>query len=140
VVATILEAIAAFPLSAWLRTSFVAYPLVSALHILGAGGLVTLVWLMHRAGGRNPENWGRYRRLAAAALAVMVVSGLALFSVKPVDYAANPAFLIKMALIVLALANIAIYEALPASRHVTAVVSVAVWPGVLVAGRFVGFV
>lgn len=139
-VATILETIAAFPLSAWLRTSFVAYPLVSALHILGAGGLVTLVWLMHRAGRKDPDNRGRYRRLAAVSLGVMAVSGLALFSVKPIDYAANPAFLIKLGLIVLALANIAIYETAPAARRVTAVVSAAVWPGVLVAGRFIGFV
>ena len=139
-IATTLDTIAAFPLSGWLRTSFVAYPLVSALHILGAGGLVTLVWLMHRAGGSNPDTRNRYRRLAAVTFGVMVVSGLSLFAVKPVDYAANPAFLIKMGLIVLALANIAIYEAAPAARRVTAVVSAAVWPGVLVAGRFVGFV
>ena len=133
-IAAILEAIATFPPAAWLRTSFVAYPLVNALHILGAGGLVTLVWLMHRSG------LDRFRRLAAVAFGVVVVSGLALFSVKPVDYAANPAFLIKMALILLALANIAFYHAIPGARRVTAIVSSAVWPGVLVAGRFVGFV
>jgi hypothetical protein len=140
VVTTILETIATFPLSAWLRTSFVAYPLVSALHILGAGGLVTLVWLMHRAGGRNPDDSARYRPLAAVTFGVMVVSGLALFSVKPVDYAANPAFLIKMALISLALVTIAIYHAAPGARRVTAILSACLWPGVLVAGRFVGFV
>ena len=137
----LLATIAAFPLSTWLRPSFVAYPLVSALHILGAGGLVTLVWLMHWMGRDGRAASGPdVTRFAALALALMAISGLALFSVKPGDYAENPAFLIKLALISSALANIAIYYTLPAMRRVTSVVSACVWPGVLVAGRFIGFV
>ena len=145
----ILAAIGSSAPAAALRASFVAYPLVSAAHILGAGGIVVLVWLMHAAlSGRatvaDPGTARFYRRLVIALLLLMVLSGLALFSVRPVDYAVNPAFRIKLALIAAALVNVAAYHAIAAHRPALArfstMVSLAVWPAILVAGRFVGFV
>lgn len=133
--------------AAALRTSFVAYPLVNAAHVLGAGALVTLVWLMHRAAaGRDahPANEMVFRRGAVVALCLMAVTGLALFSVKAGEYADNPAFRIKMGLILLALVNVAAFHALARGRRVSrrfsVFVSILVWPAVLVAGRFIGFV
>lgn len=130
-----------------LRISFVAYPLVSAAHILGAGGLVTAVWLMHVAaldGGPLSGRAASFRRLAVAALGLMALTGLALFSVKPGDYAANPAFRVKMALIAAGLLNVALYHLLAvrhaAARRVSVTVSLLAWPAVLLAGRFIGFV
>jgi hypothetical protein len=140
-----LQAIEASGLAAALRTSFYAYPLVSAVHILGAGGLVVLVLLMHgsrrfAAIGDSPY----FRRLAVVALSFMLVSGAALFSIKATEYAANPAFRIKMALLALALVNVVVYNAVSrpggAGRRIATAVSIGIWPAVLVAGRFVGFV
>lgn len=146
---TLLEAIAATPPATFLRRSFLAYPLVNALHVLGAGGLVVLVWLMHRAELRRSlsgeaaatgERPGFYRRFAALAIVLMVATGLALFSVRPTEYAANPAFRIKLVLIVLALVNVALYHARPAAQPVARWVSILIWPAILLAGRFIGFV
>jgi hypothetical protein len=145
----ILAAIGSSPPAAALRASFVAYPLVSAAHVLGAGGLVVLVWLMHaalagRAGSDGPDAARLYRRLVVALLVLMALSGLALFSVRPADYAANPAFRIKLALVSAALLNVAVHHAIAARRpglaRLSAIVSVTLWPAILVAGRFVGFV
>lgn len=145
----ILAAIGSSPPAAALRTSFVAYPLVSAAHVLGAGGVVVLVWLMHAAlAGPAPSSDPRtprfYRRIVIVLLLLMVLSGLALFSVRPVDYAANPAFRIKLALIAAALVNAAAYHAIatrrPALARLSTVVSLLAWPAILLAGRFVGFV
>jgi hypothetical protein len=130
-----------------LRISFVAYPLVNAAHLLGAGGLVTTVWLMHLAlAGHGPFSHARdldrfLRRIVVAALVLMAVTGLALFSVKAVDYAANPAFRVKMVLILAALGNIAVYNAaaLRGLRQVATILSCLLWPAVLLAGRFIGF-
>lgn len=143
----ILAAIGASAPAAALRASFVAYPLVSAAHVLGAGGIVVLVWLMHatcRAPSSEPRTARFYRRIVIALLLLMVVSGLALFSVRPVDYAANPAFRVKLALIATALANVVAYRALagrsPGLARLSTAASLAAWPAILVAGRFVGFV
>lgn len=146
---TLLSALHDSAPAAALRSSFAAYPLVNALHVLGAGGLVVLVWLMHAAlAGREGlagEAAARLlRRLVLVAIAGMIVTGFALFSVKPRDYAANPAFLVKLALIALALANAAAYHAVvsrrPGMARISMIVSVAAWPAILLAGRFVGFV
>ena len=143
--AEILQSIEASVFAAVLRTSFYAYPLVNAAHVLGAGGLVVLVWLMHgslRSG--DPFRARFFRRLVIAALIAMLLTGAALFSIKAGDYAANPAFRLKMALLAAALVNVAVYylagKARPAIRALAALASVILWPIILVAGRFIGFV
>ena len=141
----LLQSIEASAFAAVLRTSFYAYPLVNAAHVLGAGGLVVLVWLMHgslRSG--DPFRARFFRRLVIVALIAMLLTGAALFSIKAGDYAANPAFRLKMALLTAALVNVAVYylagKARPAIRALAALASVILWPIILVAGRFIGFV
>lgn len=144
---SLLAAIEASPPAAALRTSFVAYPLVNAAHILGAGGLVATVWLMHAAmADRGPfvgvPGLDRlFRGIVVAVIVFMAVSGFALFSVKAGDYAANPAFRLKMILILTALANVALFHAVRArwARFATALMSCLLWPAVLLAGRFIAF-
>lgn len=141
----LLASVEASAFAAALRTSFYAYPLVSAAHVLGAGGLVVLVWLMHgslRSG--DPFRARYFRRLAIGALLAMVATGPALFSIKAAEYSDNPAFRIKLALIAAALCNVAVYylagKARPAVRAFATLVSILVWPMILLAGRFIGFV
>lgn len=144
---SLLAAIEASAPARALRTSFVAYPLVNAAHVLGAGGLVASVWFMHLAfAGRGPfagaPDFGRiFRRSAVAALVLMAVTGLALFSVKAGDYAANAAFRVKMALIFGALANVALFHVAASRglRRTATIVSCLSWPSVLLAGRFIAF-
>jgi hypothetical protein len=138
----LLASVEASAFAAALRTSFYAYPLVNAAHILGAGGLVVLVWLMHESFWRGDPGRGRFlRRLAIGALVAMALSGAAMFSIKATEYADNPALRIKAALIAAAFANVIAYYAFGRrAQSATAVISVVLWPLVIVAGRFIGFV
>jgi hypothetical protein len=139
----------------WLKASFVAYPIVNALHILSIGVLLTSVMLMDLriCGAFRSLPYAAFvallRRTASGAFAGALVTGSLLFSVKASTYAAMPIFLAKMALILLAGVNFLAfirfsretggYE--PASGAVTilAMLSLALWTSVLFAGRFIGF-
>ena len=87
------------------------------------------------------------RRAALAAFVVAVLTGLALFSVQATDYVRNPVFLTKLGLILLAGLNFFAFLALDrrpqenaAALRISAVASILLWSGVLLAGRFIGFV
>ncbi len=141
-----LEALENSAAAAALKTSFVVYPLVNALHIAAIGMLVTSVLVMHaRAAGLmgalDPLAMQRtFRFVALWAFAVAALSGLALFAVNAGDYAANPAFRIKVLLLALAGLNFAAWLVFAKWRKAGAIASALLWPAILVAGRFIGFV
>ncbi|MER8523298.1 hypothetical protein NKI48_34470 [Mesorhizobium sp. M0644] len=138
-----------------LKASFVAYPIVNALHIMSIGALLTSVWLI------DLRILGAFRSLPQAAFVALLrrtalgafggalVTGSLLFSVRASEYAAMPIFLAKMTLILLAGANFLVFMRLcrarggdePAGGTVTilAVLSLVLWTSVLFAGRFIGF-
>lgn len=154
VILAVLQAFEDLPPAAALRRSFVAYPLVNALHILALGALATTVALMDlRVLGRMARFEGRgfvaaLRPLALAAFAVAVATGLALFSIRASEYAFNPAFLSKLALIALAGLNLALFDAARGGaspgfsdrEKLSAGLSLVLWPAIVIAGRFIGFV
>lgn len=135
-----------------LRRSFVAYPLVNAFHILALGALATAVILLdiRVLGGLRSVPGEPFvalmRRVALVGFAGAAASGFLLFAVRATDYAGNPAFLAKLALIALAGLNFLVLarggrggiEA--TSMRAAAALSLVLWPAALVAGRFIGFV
>lgn len=136
-----------------LKASFVAYPIVNALHIMSIGALLTSVWLMDlrilaafRSLPQAPFV-ALLRRTAFCAFTGALVTGALLFSVRAREYAGMPIFLTKMALIVLAGINFLVFMRRakggdePAGGAVTvlAVLSLVLWAAVLFAGRFIGF-
>ena len=80
-----------------------------------------------------------------------MLTGLGLFSVRPGEYAANPAFLAKLALIGLGLLNVLVVHLSPGWRatvrgaeptmvlRVGAAISILIWGGAIIAGRWIGF-
>lgn len=147
-----LEALDAFGPAAFFRTSFILYPLVNTLHILAIGALVTAALLMDLrvlgvARGIALETVIHHLRpVAITALVIAVLTGVTLFSVQPVDYFNNPAFRIKMLLLIAAVANAAAFTSFRVERHanevwtkVLALLSLILWISVAVAGRFIGF-
>lgn len=149
-----LTALAATEIAGFLRVSRWGYATVNAAHVLGiavlVGGILPLdlrllgVW-------RRVEAAPLIRVLipmAAGGLALALCSGFLLFSVRPVDYAANPAFLIKIVLVCLGSAS-AISTHLVWGRHLegasrfammqVAGLSMLCWVGALVAGRMIAF-
>jgi hypothetical protein len=91
------------------------------------------------------------RRVAALGLLLAAATGFLLFSTRPLAYAENPAFLAKLGLIGLGAANVLL---LAGNRHwraaldggpvhgsvrAAALVSLVVWVGAVIAGRWIGF-
>ena len=138
-----------------LKSSFLAYPVVNALHIAAIGGLFTSVLLMDfsvlgaiRSVPRE-KLLALLRRVALGAFVIAAFTGLALFSIQATTYARNPAFLLKLGVIGLAALNFLAFSILSrrspngetstASRF-RAVASILLWSGILLCGRLIGFV
>ena len=146
-----LELLQASPLATGLRGSFIAYPLVNATHILAIGALVTCAALMDLRvlglGSALPVKivLGYLRPVAAVALLIAIATGALLFSVRPLEYADNPAFRLKLILVSAAIANAVVYNLLPGNsasglRKILVITSLILWLMAAVAGRFIGFV
>jgi hypothetical protein len=134
-----------------LKGSFFVYPVVNALHIAAIGMLLTSVVLIDLrvlgAFRSLPEApfVAVLRRLAFMALAGAVLTGLLLFSVRASEYVEQPIFLAKIGLILVAALNfLAFVYAYHTGTGTTlarvfAVLSLLLWPSILLAGRFIGF-
>lgn len=157
---TLWTEIAATPLSVFLREAAWAYPLLEIAHILGLALVVGSIFsfdlrvlglnasLPVKALGRHllPWVWGGF--------GLNAVSGALLFVSNPVEFAANPALLAKLGLIVLAGINALFFQMrvvpsmeqwncgspAPAHARVSAVLSIVLWLGVIVAGRMMAYV
>ena len=156
---SLVEWIGAWPGAVLLQRSGTAYLLVNAAHILGVGLVVgAILPLDLRLLGffrRVPlEVIGPFlSRAAAAGVALAIVTGLWLFTVKPAEYLGNTAFLCKALLLAVALGNVVLQHrnrrfraALAGGGNVhpsvrlIAACSATLWLSVLVAGRWIGFV
>ena len=153
-----LQSISGWLGAVFLQEHWVAYLLVNAAHILGIGlllgAILPLDWLLLRSTrGRDLLTLGSFLvGVAATGIVIAVSTGLWLFSVKPVEYAGNPAFLFKVTLLVLAICNIALqhrsehFDAALRSGPVSvrvrilAATSTILWLSILIAGRWIGFV
>ena len=146
-----LELLQASPLATGLRGSFIVYPLVNAAHILAIGALVTSAALMDLRvlglGSALPVKivLGYLRPVAAVALLIAIATGALLFSVRPLEYADNPAFRLKLILVSAAIANAVVYNVLPdhtgsGLRKILVITSLILWLMAALAGRFIGFV
>lgn len=90
-------------------------------------------------------------RVAAIGVACAAASGVLLFSVRPIAYAENPAFLAKLALVALGVANALILRSGAGWRRALAdggesallkgqaMLSLLIWAGAVLAGRWIGF-
>jgi len=158
------------PLCKWLEQSWVGggvreslwlFPTIETLHLLGMTVLVGAVsivdfrllgWVMRRE--RVSELAGRLLPWAWAGFAVQVITGAILFSSEAVKVYGNPAFRVKMVLILLAGVHAAIFHwgvrqdmgawdgsaVLPAKAKIAGGISILLWIAIVAAGRFIGFV
>ena len=153
-----IELLANWPGAVALRASPLLYPLLNATHIVGIGLLIGPILALDARllglGRRVPlEVLGPYLASTAKIGAVLaIVTGAVLFTVQPANYLGNTAFLIKLVLLALALANAVIVDRSAAWRRAVAgggitvglrwqaAASGVLWIAVLVAGRWIGFV
>lgn len=140
-----------------LRASPMLYIFVNAAHILSVGLLVgTVLPLDLRLTGAFPHVplgvVGPFlSRIAATGLVFAIATGVCLFSVQPQNYISNEAFLIKIALLATAIANVGAFYLSGAWRvaisgsppdiaaRASAILSLILWLGTLLAGRWIGF-
>ncbi|MFB2550930.1 DUF2214 domain-containing protein [Ensifer soli] len=152
-----LDALAASEPARLLRASATAYLVINAAHILSIGLIVgAILPLDLRLAGALRAVPLRViapflSRVAATGVACAVVTGLALFSVRPAEYASNSAFLAKIGLAALGLANAAairfggdwsrVLAGGPVSvrLRIHAILSLVVWVAAVLAGRWIGF-
>jgi hypothetical protein len=140
-----------------LRRFQIAYLLTNAAHIISVGlvlgAIITLdlrilgLFRQYPIGTLGPP----LLRVAAAGLAFAILTGLMLFSVRPIAYIHNTAFLIKVGIVGLGIANalllnhnrhwrLALMNREPHRRvQLSAFLSMALWVSAIIAGRWIGF-
>jgi len=147
-------------LAAYVRESSTVFPWLEVAHVIGLSlvlGTIAIVdlRLIGVAGTDYPV-----RRLMRTLLPITwvgfllaLVTGLLMFASQPVLYLATFAFQLKLALLLLAGANMAIFHLWtqrgigawnergrpPLAARISGLLSLGVWIGVVFAGRFVGF-
>ncbi len=148
------------PWSVQLRESLYAWPFVESTHVLALGLFAgTAVMLDLRLLGltlnRVPASALTSRLLpwTRAGFAIMVVTGLLLFYATPVRYYHNVFFRLKVIVLVIAGLNIWVFHSrihrriaawdldpvAPRAARIAAVVSLAGWAIVVVAGRLIAY-
>ena len=138
------------PLAA-LQTSPWAYPALEAAHVAGIAvlfGSLLLFELRVLGLGRGIDT-GALARFAlpvsVAGFALAALTGLTMFATQPQELLANPAFRLKMLLLMLAGANAGWFHARQSLRRLDAMarwlmgVSTVIWLLVLTCGRWIGY-
>ncbi len=149
------------PIGSQVRESLWLFPSLETLHLLGMSALIGTVvafdlrllgWMLRGvsvgvlAKRLLPWSW--------LGFAVQVLTGTLLFMSEAVKVYSNPAFRLKMLLIVLAGVQALIFHrivnrraatwdqtgVLPASAKTSGIISLLLWFGIVTAGRFIGFV
>jgi hypothetical protein len=137
-----------------LNSSQLAFPVLECIHIIGftfSAGTIAIVDLRlldigmrHQTPAElHDDTWV----WTLAGLVVMIFSGLLLFSSDPDMYYLNWSFLIKMACLVLAIVfnytirrKAVLSKKPPGHAKLVALVSLALWAGVIFGGIFIAFV
>jgi hypothetical protein len=155
----LLPALEQSPLAAAMRGELWLYPIVEICHIVGFVTLVGAVFVFDlrllglsrrvsvRMLARHALPW------SAAALIVIVPTGLMMFAAHATDFVQNRAFLTKLMLILLALTNAAAFHAgvfrtaarwdvdvaPPITARLHAAASLAIWLSVIACGRLIAY-
>ena len=155
----LLESLEHSSLAGAMKHSLWLYPIVEIVHIAGFALLVGTVAAFDlrllgfarsssvRALDRSLLPW------AWVALLLIVPSGLAMFSAHAVDFAGNPAFRVKLLLLLAAGLNALLFHAgifrsvsawdqhvpTPRAAKLSAALSLGIWAGVISCGRLIAY-
>jgi hypothetical protein len=135
----------------WIRESGVlyGYPLILFLHTLGLSTLVGLnsainLRLLGFASRIPLASLDRLFWLMWAGLALTAATGVLLFAADATKHASNPAFLVKLVFVLLAVTTLALTWTRvfrgPHNGRILAAVSLGCWFGALSAGRLMAYI
>ncbi|MGD0677300.1 MAG: DUF6644 family protein [Polyangiaceae bacterium] len=149
------------PLSLEIQTVGWVIPTLQTIHIVAIAAVISaalMVTLRTLGLTARDQPWtavaGRFLPVIWRALPILLCTGLLLITAEPARSIKNPAFLLKMVLLLLAItvtgvwrttASLAagFWEASAARKRTAkllAVVFISLWAGVIVAGRFIAYV
>ena len=146
-------------LAAVMRESLWLYPIVEIVHILGfvvlVGAAVMFDLRLLGVSRKLPASLMARHHLpwARAALLLVVPSGVMMFMAHATEFADNPAFQLKLALLVAAGLNALVFHRgafrsvagwetdrpVPGMARAAAVLSLVLWAGVIAAGRLLAY-
>jgi len=144
-----------------IRQSLWLFPALETIHLLGMAALVGTItvldlrllgWAARRQ--RVSDLAERLIPWAWIGFAVQIITGTLLFSSEAVKIYGNPAFRLKMLLLLLAGFQALIFQTvisprlsawdersrLPLAAKITGAISILLWLSIVTAGRFIGFV
>ena len=139
-------------MSSWIASNPVVYPALEVAHITGIALLVgNLVLVEVRVWGFGlalplPALARLALRVSLLGFGLAAISGLLMFSSQAADLMANRAFVVKMGLLTLAGANAGLFHArhglarLDTLARVQTVLSLGLWLGVIICGRWIAYV
>lgn len=151
----IAEFIAATPFADWAASNPYAYPAANTVHVLA------LVLLLGGIGLVDLRVLGAFRTLplqplaqalvpiAATGVLILAASGSIMFAADAVSVANKGVFQLKLILIAIALANVALFRLLygavvadppPAGARLLALASLLLWTCVAIAGRMIAYI
>jgi hypothetical protein len=111
------------------------FPVVESIHVIGLAAFVgTVVLADLRTLGLRMSDPGHLKHWTHTGLAVMLLTGAVMFLADTTRYLHNPAFQVKVGLLVLALAVHFTLHRRSGTRF-AAVVSLALWTSVVLAAR-----
>ena len=142
-----------------MRKSAWMYPIVEIIHIVGfviLVGAVVMFDLRVLGLGRGLPVTGLARHLLRwswVGLALVVPAGLMMFTAHATEFATNPAFLLKLALLATAAVNVAFFHFVPyrsvsgwdvaaeapVGARAAAMSSIAIWIAVITCGRLIAY-
>lgn len=150
----ILDVVAGSSQIGYLRASRVAYASVNAAHLVGISLLVGAIVSsdLRTAGLWKADRWREGLTtcvpVAAFGLALALISGIMLFSIRGGAYIADPAFQLKALLLAAGLVNVFAFRRAMAKRkdkapsaamRLSAISSMVIWISAIFAGRWIAF-
>ncbi len=139
------------PMFGWIVSHPYAYPALEVVHIVGIALLLGNLALFElRVWGFGPElpvqPLARLAlRLSLLGFVIIGASGLLMFAGQPAELLASRSFVIKMGLVMLAGLNAAWFHArgslqlLDREARIQTVVSMGLWLGVIICGRWIAY-
>jgi hypothetical protein len=131
-----------------------SWPVAETMHYIGlsllfGAFLIFDIRMMGFLKGISMRSALNFTRIAMVGFGINVVTGFAFFCAFPDKYWENPAFKLKMLMVVLVLLNVLFFEfverrkvialgpgaEVPTGTKISAVVSIVLWTGILLAGR-----
>lgn len=155
-VPSVFDPLSATAIAAWVRHSDWAYPILETLHVLGLALVFTPILLfdLHILGFYARQVTAEWHRTLLPwvwfGFALNALSGALMFASDAGEIASNPAFQFKMALLMIAGLNAALFQwrlydataaagAQSTAARFSAAASVTLWIAIITAGRLMAY-